>query len=216
MLGRVVRGTGGIRRHVTSAPEGGTVCAGRRGRRCQCGGAVRGPPFPGGARGRQSPTPAGRGSLSCAGERSRCCPARAAPRTRCQWHAWRCVRETRVTRGAGMGRLRAAAAGGIERGRCGAGRALPAGGTKARGRGAAQAASRCTVPRSPSAGRCGTRADMLLLRLRAAGCRRAAAPASSSAAAWLRGAGLRGLPAACRRRAALPAAAGAQQVGAGG
>ncbi|NWW93472.1 TMM70 protein, partial [Rhynochetos jubatus] len=47
------------------------------------------------------------------------------------------------------------------------------------------------------------------LLLRAAGCRRAAAPAS---AAWLRGAVPRGLPPACRRRAPLPAAAGAQQV----
>ncbi|XP_050771647.1 transmembrane protein 70, mitochondrial [Gymnogyps californianus] len=69
---------------------------------------------------------------------------------------------------------------------------------------------RCTAPRSPFAGRCGTRPDMLLLLLRAAGCRRAAPPAS--AAAWLRGAAYRGFPAACRRRAVLPAAAGAQQV----
>ncbi|XP_025970943.1 transmembrane protein 70, mitochondrial [Dromaius novaehollandiae] len=50
---------------------------------------------------------------------------------------------------------------------------------------------------------------MLLL---AAGCRRVAGPASA-AAAWLRGAARCGAPAACRRRrAALPAPAGGQQV----
>ncbi|XP_062424517.1 transmembrane protein 70, mitochondrial [Rhea pennata] len=54
---------------------------------------------------------------------------------------------------------------------------------------------------------------MLLL---AAGCRRAAGPAlasaSAAAAAWLRGAARRGVPAACSRRAALPAPEGVQQV----
>ncbi|XP_067146665.1 transmembrane protein 70, mitochondrial [Apteryx mantelli] len=50
---------------------------------------------------------------------------------------------------------------------------------------------------------------MLLL---AAGCCRAAGPASAAAAAWLRGAARRGAPAACRRRAGLPAPAGGQQV----
>ncbi|NWS39508.1 TMM70 protein, partial [Probosciger aterrimus] len=50
------------------------------------------------------------------------------------------------------------------------------------------------------------------LLLRAAGCRRAAAPTSAAAAAWLRGAAHGGLPATLRRRAALPVAAGTQQV----
>ncbi|XP_075561402.1 transmembrane protein 70, mitochondrial [Pelecanus crispus] len=100
------------------------------------------------------------------------------------------------------------------RGRGGVTRTLSAGGTKARGCGAAGAAARCTAPRFPFAGRYGTRPDMLLLLLRAARCRRAALPASASASAsaWLRGAAHCGFPAACRRRAALPAAAGAQQV----
>lgn len=77
-------------------------------------------------------------------------------------------------------------------------------------RGLPPAARRRALP-SPVPRRCGPRPDMLLPLLRAAGCRRAAAPASA-AAAWLRGAAHRGFPVACRRRAALPAAAGAQQV----
>lgn len=44
----------------------------------------------------------------------------------------------------------------------------------------------------------------MLLLLRAAGCRRPAAPASATAAAWLRGVAHRRPPAASRRRAALP------------
>ncbi|XP_065524518.1 transmembrane protein 70, mitochondrial [Lathamus discolor] len=65
---------------------------------------------------------------------------------------------------------------------------------------------------SPPPGRSGTRPDTMLLLLRAAGCRRAAAPASAAAAAWLGRAAQHGLPAALRRRVALPAAAGTQQV----
>ncbi|XP_061198871.1 transmembrane protein 70, mitochondrial [Neopsephotus bourkii] len=52
-----------------------------------------------------------------------------------------------------------------------------------------------------------------MLLLRAAGCRRAVAPASAVAAAvWLRGAAHHGLPAALRHRAALPTSTGTQQV----
>lgn len=102
--------------------------------------------LPGRRRGRRSPGLAGRASWL-----SRSRPRPAVPTSAMPPLGIR-LRNPHHPRGRGAGRRPPAAA---WRGRGGVGRTLPAGGTKARGCGAAGAASRCTSPRSPVPGAAG-------------------------------------------------------------